>query len=169
MAPCTILPKGQSACALALQRQGCHQALIFFPCCAFKSCRNAKSLEEGWGLPTGLLGKGSWEFLPETKLRFQHGEVGGGLCWVRPVIGLQSPLGRTKTEVKREEPRKGRKPSPPSPPPQCASTQACKRVQPLAWTGSVCAKGDGNRWTQGALYPKSTCKASRDGLANSWT
>lgn len=59
--------------------------------------------------------------------------------------------------------------SPPSPPPQCMLTQAYKRVQLLAWRGPVCVTGDGNRWTQGALYPKSTCKACRDGLANSWT
>ena len=66
----SLSPRGSQPCALAVQTQGCLQAFIF-PCCAFKSCRNAKSLEEGWGLPTGLLGKGSWEFLPETKLKFQ--------------------------------------------------------------------------------------------------
>lgn len=36
--------------------------------------------------------------------------------------------------------------------------------------GSPCVKGDGSRcWTQGTLYPELACKASGDGLANSWT
>lgn len=125
-------------------------------------------MEEGLGLPTRLLGEGSWELWPEMKLRFQLREVGGGVCWVRPVIGLQSLLATRKAKV--QELGKGRSPPYAHPNAPSPRPRSRVRVQPLASGGSVRVLSDPNRcWTQEVLYPKSACKASGDQLANSWT
>lgn len=75
--------------------------------------------------------------------------------------------------MKREELGRGEQPAYPPPPTPApiphptprTPTQACKRVQPLAWGGSAGAKGDSSRcWTPGALCPKSPARPLGTGL-----
>lgn len=128
--------------------------LCSFLCCAFKSCRNAKEVRKRGGVS-------QWKFWEKDPGIFARRctfdsyckEVGGGLSWIRPVIGLQNLLRRQKAEIKNWKRGVGGGRPSPLPPQNHTYTQAWKQSSVTSRGGSLHAKGKGNRCrTRGTLH-----------------